>query len=134
MRDEQRLGTQVVVQEFVVRLPDRDGDAREVAARAARGTDQLLCPSVTLLLFLPDADHHDDARDRSASDELLLPRRCLLLVPSAARVPRLTLLHPRGVNFVGLVVFFSGGVFPASGWGERLREPRGGTRADCLSR
>src|SRR6185369_9732596 len=97
-RDSHRLGPELVLQQPALGLSNRDGHAGEIATGTARRKNQFFCPSVTLLLFLPHAHHHYDARHRSSPDELLFPRCRVLLLPFVTGLPRRSRVDSRWVR------------------------------------
>ena len=89
-----RLAAGVELQQPRHRLAHRHGDAGEAPARTAGRPHQLLRARVAAVLLLPDVHHHDTAPHRAPSDALLLPRRVVLLLPPAPRLPGRPHLHP----------------------------------------
>src|SRR5581483_8572271 len=119
--DEHRLGAYLDVSQSPLRLSDRHGPAAEAPAGAAGGTDQLFCSGLLVLFLLLDVHHHAAARDRFASDELLLSRLRLVRFSPAARVSGGSHLAPSGIYRLRARVYRPGRKLLESRRGHPLR-------------
>src|SRR6185369_3993877 len=103
-------------------------------ARTSGRPHQFLRARVPLLLLLFDADHNDAARNRIASDELLLPGRRILFVSLIAGIPGRSHFHSHGLCDLLGGVDFSGYFISAAGGWDAVRNARSGAGPVHLSR